>query len=271
MIVFPDAKINIGLRITERRNDGYHNIETVFYPVKLHDALEFVTADLMHKDTLTETGIITGASGNDNIVIKAAIRLREIRDFPFLRIHLHKGIPSGAGLGGGSSDAACLIKSVNRTFSLGISDRVLKDLSLMLGSDCPFFMENIPSYATGRGEILQPAGNILTGYYLVLLNPGLHVSTREAYASCKPQKPADQLSDLVKKPMVEWRNSILNDFEEFAIGRYPVIGKLKKALYDCGAIFSLMSGSGSSVFGIFGEMPQIPEELERYAIYKGLL
>lgn len=269
MIVFPDAKINIGLRITERRGDGYHNIETIFYPVKLHDALEFVPAGT-NEDSLTETGLVTGAAGSDNLVIKAAIKLREIKSFPFLKIHLHKGIPSGAGLGGGSSDAACLLKAVNRNFSLGISDIVLKDLSLQLGSDCPFFIDNTPSHATGRGEILRHAGSFLEGYYLVLLNPGVHISTREAYSSCKPGKHTDYLLELVKRPVHEWRNSIRNDFEEFAIGKYPVIGELKTTLYGCGALFSLMSGSGSSVFGIFGTMPRVPVELSKYVIYKGM-
>lgn len=268
MIVFPDAKINIGLRITERRSDGYHNIETVFYPVKLYDALEFVPGN-KSEDSLTETGFVTGAAGTDNLVIKAAMKLREVRNYPFLKIHLHKGIPSGAGLGGGSSDAACLLKAVNRNFSLGVPENQLKTISLQLGSDCPFFIENTPSFATGRGEILQPAGNFLSGNYLVLLNPGVHISTREAYSSCKPEKPTDSLSDLIKIPVAEWKDSVVNDFEEFAVAKHPVIGQLKKALYDCGALFALMSGSGSSVFGIFGSMPEIPEQLKKYVIFEG--
>lgn len=269
MIVFPDAKINIGLRITGRRSDGYHNIETVFYPVKLHDALEFVCIAGLVEDTLAETGKTTGASGKDNFVVKAAIKLREIKSFPFLKIHLHKAIPSGAGLGGGSSDAACFIKAANRTFSLGIPDEALKDLSLSIGSDCPFFIENIPSYATGRGELLEPAGNILTNHYLVILNPGVHISTKEAYSACTPGKPSEALIDLIREPVSNWKGRIKNDFENFAISKHPLIGQLKEELYNSGAVFSLMSGSGSSVFGIFTNKPDIPQGIDKYVIYSG--
>jgi 4-diphosphocytidyl-2-C-methyl-D-erythritol kinase len=269
MIVFPNAKINLGLRITAKRSDGYHNIETVFYPVMLFDALEFTVApEGADIDTLTVTGFDAGSSA-DNLVLKAADILRRRFEFPFLRIHLHKGIPPGAGLGGGSADAACVLKGVSRYFNLPAEDELLRDMALELGSDCPFFIGNVPSYATGRGEILKPLTNFTGGYYLVLLNPGIHAATKDAYAECRPEEPETSLDELITLPVGEWRERIVNDFEFFVFRKYPVIGELKRALYDAGALFSLMSGSGSSVYGIFMEKPRLPAELKQYVIYEG--
>jgi len=270
MIFFPNAKINVGLRITARRTDGYHNIETVFYPLKLYDALEFVTRE-SGGDELVVTGIDTGADIKDNLVMKGLIKLREKHNFPFIRIHLHKAIPAGAGLGGGSSDASFLIKAVSRYFSLGLSCEELKLIALELGSDCPFFIDSQPAFATGRGELLIPVHNFLDGFYLVLMNPGLHVSTKEAYSECIPSNPGTSLKDLINLPVVEWKNLILNDFEDYAFRKYPVIGDIRQALYDSGAVFSLMSGSGSSVFGIFREKPLLPAELRGMVIYEGMV
>ncbi|HLN54681.1 MAG TPA: 4-(cytidine 5'-diphospho)-2-C-methyl-D-erythritol kinase [Bacteroidales bacterium] len=266
MIVFPNAKINIGLRIVARRPDGYHDIETIFYPVQLHDALEFVRSE---KDELDLTGINTGSAGEDNLVMKALRKLREKHQFPFIKVHLHKAIPAGAGLGGGSADASCLLKSVNRFFSLGISEAELKNMALGLGSDCPFFIDDVPAYATGRGEALTHVPPFLAGYHIVLMNPGLHISTAEAYAACSPSKPTSDLTELIQSPPAEWRNRIVNDFEKFAFAKFPLTGQIKEALYNAGAIFSLMSGSGSTIFGIFIDKPLIPRELVRFIIYNG--
>ena len=272
MIVFPNAKINFGLRITAKRPDGFHDIESIFFPVNLHDALEFVIPEgKPESDILNVSGFDTGSSSEDNLVIKTATKLHSGYDLPKFRIHLHKAIPAGAGLGGGSSDAAWFLKAVNRQFLLGIADSELKDTALSLGSDCPFFLENIPAIATGRGEQLKPAGNFLQRYYLVLLNPGLHISTKEAYSNCIPSKPSESLEDLVKLPVNEWKNHIMNDFESFAFGKYALIGDLKSGLYKAGALFSLMSGSGSSVFGIFTEKKRLPDNLRKYLIYEGFL
>lgn len=272
VILFPNAKINVGLRITAKRKDGYHDIETIFYPVKLCDALEFVVPEEQVSDEIRMTGTDTGLnSPEDNLVIKAVRILREHRFFPFLRLHLHKAIPSGAGLGGGSSDASCIIKSLNRHFCLGIPGNELKNLAGRIGSDCPFFIDNIPAIARGRGDILKPAGSFLTGYYIVLLNPGLHISTREAYENCSPTEPEKSLGELTAVPPVEWKNNVLNDFEPYAFDRYPLISDLKKALYDAGALFSLMSGSGSSVFGIFHERPLLDPSLKKFRIHEGFL
>jgi 4-diphosphocytidyl-2-C-methyl-D-erythritol kinase len=269
MILFPISKINLGLRITAKRTDGYHNIETIFYPVNLTDALEFVVSEKTDEDQLTTTGLETGSGQADNLVLKTIRRLRAEYNFPFLKIHLHKAIPIGAGLGGGSSDAASLLKAIESYFSLNISEEKLKLISLDLGSDCPFFIDGFPSAATGRGEILNRVAPVMSGYYLVLLNPGVGINTREAYQNCSPSKPADRLEKLILNPISEWKELIKNDFEDFAFRKYPSIGEIKKDLYKSGALFSLMSGSGSSVYGIFRDKPILPDSLKRYVIFEG--
>lgn len=270
MISFPNAKINIGLRIVSKRPDGYHDIETVFYPVGLSDALEFVTAEeTADEDILTVSGLETGASPENNIVLKALQKMHVRYEFPHVRVHLHKAIPSGAGMGGGSSDAACMIKAINRFFDLKISGDEIRELALEIGSDCPFFIENKPAYATGRGELLSPLPNFAEGHYIIIMNPGVGISTREAYEHCRPVKPESKLNELIMKPINEWKDNIFNDFEEFAFRKQPVIGEIKAGLYRAGAVFSLMSGSGSSVFGIFSKKTVIPENLRKYIIYQG--
>ena len=272
MITFPSCKINIGLNITSRRYDGYHDIETIFYPVKLCDALEFVISDRQDgKDELVVTGIDVGDRPEDNIVTKAARKLREMYRIPVLRMHLHKVIPPGAGLGGGSADAAYLVRALNRHFDLGIPVQKVKEIVLELGSDCPFFIDSTPSFATGRGEILTPVNQVIRDHYLVLLNPGVGISTREAYHSCTPSVPDKRLPELISHPISEWKDFVINDFERYAIKRHPVIGRLKDDLYNQGAIFSLMSGSGSSVFGIFWEKPSLTGLLQRYTIWEGMM
>ncbi len=270
MIVFPNAKINIGLRITGKRPDGYHNIETVFYPVSLCDALEFVVPDRpIEKDQLEVTGIDTGCEPDKNLVIKTLLRLREKNAFPFLKVHLHKVIPVGAGLAGGSSDAACLLKIVNRHFGLNIDTPVLRVMASDLGSDCAFFVDCVPSFASGRGEILTPVKTVLTGYYIVILNPGIGINTGEAYQNCQPAVPSTSLIKLIDLPVNEWKGIIINDFENFAFKKHPVLRDLKEQLYNSDALFSLMSGSGSSVYGIFSEKPDFPPKLKKYLIWEG--
>jgi 4-diphosphocytidyl-2-C-methyl-D-erythritol kinase len=273
MIVFPKAKINIGLRITARRSDGYHNIETLFYPVSLCDALEFVSSpEENEKDLLSVTGISLGVNPEKNIVIKAISKLREKYSFPWLKIHLHKAIPHGAGLGGGSSDAACMLKALKRHFSLSISDQEMKSIALDIGSDCPFFIDGDPAFAYGRGEILESIDPLLSGYYLLLLNPGVGINTREAYHNCRPETQVTSLSLLATHDISDWKDLIFNDFEEFAFKKHPVIKKIKEDLYGSGALFSLMSGSGSSVYGVFSQKPgNIPGHLKSLVIWEGLM
>jgi 4-diphosphocytidyl-2-C-methyl-D-erythritol kinase len=270
MIVFPNAKINIGLRISGIRPDGYHDIETIFYPIMLTDALEFVITDqAVKEDILIVTGINTGSRPENNLIIKTIDKLRERHSFPFLKIHLHKVIPVGAGLGGGSSDAACLLKVLNKRFELNIDDQDLKARALELGSDCPFFVDCIPSFASGRGEILTAVRSALTNYYLVLINPGVGISTREAYQNCLQRPVSTSLLELYEHPVNEWKGLIYNDFEDYAFRKLPVIRDIKEALYGSGALFSLMSGSGSSVYGIFPGKPELPKKLTEYVIWEG--
>jgi len=272
MIVFPNAKINIGLRITGKRPDGYHDIETIFYPVRLSDALELVVPDQpIIKDILEVTGIGFGSESDDNLVLKTLLKLRGKSYFPFLKIHLHKVIPIGAGLGGGSSDAACLLKVINRHFELNIDNPGLKAMALELGSDCPFFVDCIPSLASGRGEIITPVKPVLSGYYLAILNPGVGINTGEAYQNSRPVFPSTSLMQLIELPVIEWQGLIVNDFEDFAFQKYPIIGDIKGELYSSGALFSLMSGSGSSVFGIFSEKPALPKKLKEFVIWEGVM
>ena len=272
MIGFPIAKINLGLRIIAKRPDGYHDIETIFYPVRLCDALEFVISDNpIKKDFLTTSGINTGADPENNLVIKTVRKLREKYIFPNLKIHLHKVIPVGAGLGGGSSDSACLLKSINKGFELNISEEEIKAISLELGSDCSFFIEGVPAFGSGRGEILKNVRPVLTGYYLILVNPRVGINTREAYQNCRPGQPVTSLLKLIDHPVTEWKGLIINDFEDFAFKYQPRIGEIKNELYKSGALFSLMSGSGSSVYGIFGEKPELPEKLKKFVILEGMM
>ena len=272
MIIFPKAKINLGLRVIRKRPDGYHDIETLFYPVSLCDALEFVETPLpIKKDILTVTGLDTGSDPEENLVIKAAKKLREKHSLPFLKIHLHKAIPAGAGLGGGSSDAAFLLKALNRHFELNFDEVSLKTTALELGSDCPFFIDCVPAFGSGRGEKLKPFGPILSGYYILLVNPGIGINTREAYENCQPGVSSNNLLQLIECPVAEWKELAVNDFENFAIRKHSMIGEIKKELYNSGAILSLMSGSGSTVYGIFAEKPFITGNLKNLVIWEGVL
>jgi 4-diphosphocytidyl-2-C-methyl-D-erythritol kinase len=272
MIGFPKAKINIGLRIIRKRDDGFHDIETLFYPVGLCDALEFVVpAGEVTGDELTVTGIDIKTRHDKNLVIKAVKKLREKFPIPFLKIHLHKAIPSGAGLGGGSSDAACVLKSINKCFDLALSDEELRDYALSLGSDCPFFINPEPSVATGRGEELTIVSPILEGYHVALINPGIHLSTREAYLNTKPGVPEQNLAQLLNNDPVEWVKSVKNDFEDYSFRLYPQLREIKRSLYSSGAIYASMSGSGSSIYGIFRNKPETSKKLRDYLIWEGLL
>jgi 4-diphosphocytidyl-2-C-methyl-D-erythritol kinase len=269
MIVFPKSKINLGLRITGKREDGYHNIETVFYPLNLCDALEIVENRGTGKDQLTVTGVNSSGITGENLVTRAIRLMREKHSVPPLRIHLHKAIPSGAGLGGGSSDAANTLKLVNRIFDLGISPEEMSEMALSLGSDCPFFIESVASYATGRGEILTPLDISPDGSYIVLLNKGITVSTREAYHSCIPCLAGENLPGILRKPVSEWRGLLVNDFERTVFRMYPEIESMRDELYSTGALYSAMSGSGSTVFGIYESRPELPEDIRESLIFEG--
>jgi len=272
MISFPKAKINIGLKVVAQRPDDFHDIETIFYPIPFADALEFVELKgEKAEDELVVTGIDIRTPHEKNLIIRAIKKLREGYRVPRLRIHLHKVIPPGAGLGGGSSDAACMLKSLIKLFKYPVGDKELIAIALETGSDCPFFLNPEPSLATGRGEILKPVKPVLDGYYLILLNPGFQISTREAYLNCHPAKPEFSLEDLYYGKISDWKRLIVNDFEDFVFKVYPKVNELKKALYKTGALYCSMTGSGSSVYGIFTDKPKLPEKFKEFIIFAGII
>lgn len=272
MILFPKAKINIGLRITGKRDDGYHNLQTIFYPVALCDALEFVVpGEKLKDDELTTTGIAISCSADKNLVTRALGKVRELKDIPFMKIHLHKAIPHGAGLGGGSSDGAAFIKGLNRYFNLGFSVDKQKEIALNLGSDCPFFIEEKPVYAEGRGEIITRINPLPDGCFIVIIKPGFDISTAGAYRECNPQLPGTDLRELFSRDISEWKSTIINDFEKTLFPRFPVVAGIKEELYNAGAVYSSLSGSGSSVYGIFSARPSLPGTLKKNMIYSGAL
>lgn len=253
MITFPNAKINLGLNIVEKRPDGYHNLETIFYPINLQDALEVTRRENNDKEyTLHISGSPLEGEPEDNLVVKAYKLLK--KDYPGLLpvdIHMYKHIPAGAGLGGGSSDAACMIKLLNDKFSLGLSTERMEEYAVKLGADCSFFIRNKSVFATGIGNLFEPVELSLKGYHIILIKPDIFVSTRDAFAEIKPVRPAVSLKEIVKQPMETWKNSMKNDFEDSVFKKFPEIAAIKDELYDLGAVYAAMSGSGSSVYGIF--------------------
>ena len=256
MITFPKAKINIGLTIVRRRDDGFHDIETIFYPTGLSDALEFVVQEaVVGPDILTVTGLDSGCRQEDNLVIRAINLFREKYDIPGLRIHLHKLIPPGSGLGGGSSNASAMLMLLNRYFKLQIGRQEIEEMALKLGSDCPFFIQGTPVLATGRGEVFTPLPCFLDGYYLVIVRENIHISTPVAYAKSRPRGKTSGLEEMIKRPVEEWEKTITNDFEEYAFREHPRLALLKQGIYDAGALYSSMSGSGSAIYGIFRTKP----------------
>jgi 4-diphosphocytidyl-2-C-methyl-D-erythritol kinase len=253
MIGFPNAKINIGLNITEKRMDGFHNLETVFFPVGWSDALEFVVADEVQFMT---SGIPILGEPESNLVMKAYRLLQKDFSLPSLKIHLHKQIPFGAGLGGGSSDGVFMLSMLNKQFNLNLTGEELEQYAAMLGSDCPFFIRNKPVFASGKGEIMAPIVPRLNGWFILLVKPPVEVPTGNAYLMVVPEIPAVSLINLIELPVQEWRNQVVNQFEPSVFQQYPEIGELKQSLYDLGATYASMSGSGSCVYGLFQELPQ---------------
>jgi 4-diphosphocytidyl-2-C-methyl-D-erythritol kinase len=267
MILFPNAKINLGLHVLSKREDYYHNLETLMQPVGLCDILEFLPS--REKETIFKiSGIPVTGTMEDNLVYKAYMLLKEKYQLPLLRIHLHKIIPSGAGLGGGSSDAAFMLKGLNQMFGLQLSPEELQDYAARLGSDCSFFVKNIPALASGKGEILTTAKDYIAGYKLLLFFPGFHVSTADAYQGVIPDKDKKSLKAILESGIQNWKKELINDFEKSVFVKYPVIGDLKEKLYEYGAIYASMSGSGSAVYGLFEKDFSIPEEFKRNLIFE---
>jgi 4-diphosphocytidyl-2-C-methyl-D-erythritol kinase len=249
MVSFPNCKINLGLRILRRREDGFHDLETIFYPLPLCDILEAVRSPELR---FSSTGRSIPGDPDANLVIRAWRLLRsDFPDLPFVHIFLHKQIPIGGGLGGGSADGAFMLLLLNRMFRLGLEDARLADYATQLGSDCPFFLVNRPCLGQGRGERLEPLPLDLSAYSFLLIHPGIHISTAEAFSHCRPDDSGPSLTLLITRPVAEWRNTIVNDFEAALFAEYPVLGEIKQSLYDRGALYAAMTGSGASLFGIF--------------------
>lgn len=272
MICFPNAKVNLGLRITEKRPDGFHNIETVFYPIPVKDALEIVPLVQGGDFRLTTSGINLDSNSENNLVTRAFKLFQQSYSIKKgFDVYLHKAIPSGAGLGGGSSDAAFMLKLLSEETGLNCDLDVLEFLASKLGSDCPFFIKNLPVFATGTGNVFENINVSLKGYYIVLVKPDIHVSTAEAYSNVKPQKHEVSLKTLIEKPLNEWKNIIFNDFETSVFSKFPEIGEIKQQLYDKGAVFALMSGSGSSVYGIFKDEISLKDDFSNCFYWNGYL
>ena len=251
MITFPNAKINLGLNIVERRPDGYHNIETVFYPVPLTDVLEIVPAQDDKETTLTCHGNQVDCPPEKNLVMKAYRLLQERYSLPTVEMHLYKHIPDGAGLGGGSSDAAHALIMLNQMFSLGLTDQELAAHAVTLGADCAFFIYNRPMLATGIGDVLSPVDVSLKGKTLLLVKPPMGVDTRTAYSRVVPQQPTVPVTEVIARPVMSWDGLLVNDFEPSVFAVLPQLWLIKAQLLDAGAEYAAMSGSGSTIFGIF--------------------
>jgi 4-diphosphocytidyl-2-C-methyl-D-erythritol kinase len=254
MIAFSNCKINLGLHIINKREDGFHNLETVFYPIPLADTLELIDNknNAFNDVTFTSYGLNIDGSLDSNLVVKAYRLLANDFKLKAVDFYLLKNIPMGAGLGGGSSNAAFALKLLNDSFGLNLSNKQLENYAAMLGSDCAFFIENKPSYATGRGEILEPINIDLSGYFFVLVKPNIHVSTADAFSNVyKRGESLVSLKELINNPIEKWNGLIENDFEKSVFKSHPRIGLIKNELYANGAIYASMSGSGASVFGLF--------------------
>ena len=267
MITFPLAKINLGLNVVERRPDGYHNLQTVFMPVPLTDALEVYEMDAAFPSEmdcdLKVTNIAVEGDEQRNLVVRAYNMLKaEFPQMPRVHAHLRKDIPTQAGMGGGSSDCAAMLLLLNRMFSLGLTQQQLIDRAAQLGADCPIFILNRPAYAEGIGEKLTPIELSLKDYYLAIVRPNIPVPTKEAFSRIKPHMPAKNCLDIVRQPIDTWRHELVNDFEESVFALHPEIGAVKQRLYDLGAVYAAMSGSGSALFGIFKKEPALEGEFQ---------
>lgn len=262
MITFPCCKINLGLNIVAKRPDGYHDLETVFYPVPLCDVLEIKKMDEEFPSPtpidLKVTGHAVECDERNNLVVKAYHLLAKDYELPRIHVHLVKRIPMQAGLGGGSADAAYMIRLLDERFRLNMGNAEMERYAAQLGADCAFFIRSEIAYATGIGDVLEPADNehhSLEGYYLALVKPDVAVSTAEAYAGVTPKKPTKSCRDIVRQPIDTWRDELTNDFEKSIFAKHPILADVKEKLYANGALYAQMSGSGSTIFGIFGQKP----------------
>jgi 4-diphosphocytidyl-2-C-methyl-D-erythritol kinase len=258
MLCFPNAKINLGLNITEKRSDGFHNIETVFYPIGWNDALEIilvnqeeVDSDLKQEFNIHLSGLKIQGELKDNLLYKAYFLIKAIKPVVPIEVYLHKNLPMGAGLGGGSADAAFFINLLNDQLNLNLSADIRLNIARQLGSDCAFFIKNKPVYATQKGDVFSPISVDLSNYFIVVVYPNIHSNTKEAYSLIKSKQPDVSIPDVLKLPIEQWKDLLKNDFELSIFSKYPIVQEVKEKLYENGAIYACMSGSGSAVFGIF--------------------
>lgn len=255
MVVFPNAKINLGLNILRKRPDGFHDIASCFVPMPYTDVLEIIKSD---KFGFSSSGLAIPGDEKDNLCSKAYQLLQKDFNLPPVKIHLHKVIPIGAGLGGGSADASFTLKCLNQMFDLFLDDFLLEEYAAKLGSDCPFFIKNQPVMAYGTGNEFDEVSLSLSQQFFVLITPPIHVATAEAYAGIRPQEPENAIKEIIeKKPLSEWKGLIQNDFEQSIFSKYPAIARIKDQLYQAGASYASMSGSGATVYGIFEQQTDV--------------
>ena len=264
MISFPNAKLNIGLSITGKREDGFHFIESLMIPTTFCDALEFVESK---EDNFSISGIKISGSKESNLVVKALNLVREKHDIPPLNIHLHKNIPAGSGLGGGSADGSYMIKMLNEYFKIGMEIKEMENMASLLGSDCSFFIKNSPLIVKGTGEIMEEIDFHLPGEYLIILRPNFSISTKEAYSGIKINHNPPGIRDIISGNISDWKDSVINEFEAKIAKDHPQIEEIKNKLYNSGALYASMSGSGSAVFGVFPKLPVIDESVRSFVIH----
>jgi len=266
MVIFPNCKINLGLNVLQKREDNYHNIETFFFPIPFTDILEIISSE--NKTKLINTGISVGENEN-NLCLKAFYLLK--KDFPQLpeiKIHLHKAVPLGAGLGGGSADAAFTLLLLNEKYNLNISEQKLFGYASLLGSDCPFFLLNKPCFATRRGEEMETINLSLSSYKILLIHPGIHVNTKEMFQEITPEIPSKRIKEIIQQPVETWKDDLKNNFEEIVFTKYPEIKSIKENLYNHQAVYASMTGTGSTVFGIFNAKDEINYPVEKKYFHK---
>jgi 4-diphosphocytidyl-2-C-methyl-D-erythritol kinase len=268
VLAFPSCKINIGLRIIEKRPDGFHNVQSCFYPVTWGDILEVIPS---REFRFSSSGLSIPGNTQHNLCVRAYELLKADFELPPVQIHLHKVVPIGAGLGGGSADAAFMLKLANEQFGLALDNESLENYARQLGSDCAFFVQNRPLYCLEKGDAFSSIQVDLTGCYILLVYPNLAISTAEAYAGVRPQVPNVSLFEQLQMPVDTWRKNIHNDFEDSLFPKNPVLPKIKQQLYDAGAIYASMSGSGSTVYGIFNAPVIVPNQFVNYRVWKGRL
>jgi len=273
MIFFPNAKINLGLYILDKRSDGYHNIQSLFYPVPLSDVVEFIADDTDDSDEIVSCSYFGFPLDNKsgNLCVLAYDLLKKKFILPDIRMSMYKNIPLGSGLGGGSSDGTFMLKAINEYFSLGVTEDQLKEYALQLGSDCPFFIRNEPSLVSGRGEDITPYKPVLKGIHILIVFPGIRINTGEAYSNLESDRSQTSFKSVISQGIESWKDELVNHFESLVFKLHPEIGQIKKQLYHMGALYASLTGSGSAVYGLFREKLRADEISLNFNTWQGIL